>query len=121
MEVGTKLAWAALALIHAAPAAVVFRPALLERLYQVAPQGDLGVLLVHRGALFLAIVAGCLYAAFEPDARRGMTLVVAISVVSFLILYARAGFPAGALRPIAVGDVVALAPLMWLAIAAWRA
>lgn len=79
------------------------------------------MLLAHRGALFLAIVAACVYAAFDPPARRALSLVIAISVVGFLILYLRAGMPAGPLRTIALVDAAALIPLLFVAASAWRA
>lgn len=120
MELITKLCWALLALIHASPAAALFAPKLIKTLYGVDANGPVGVLLVHRGALFLAVVAVCLYAVFEPSARRAAGLVVSISVVAFLVLYARAGTPEGALRTIAIVDLVALAPLAFVVFAALR-
>ena len=119
MEILTRAAWAALALIHASPAAVLFAPALVERLYGIAPEGEAGVLIVHRGALFLAVVAACGFAVFQPDARRVVSVVVGISVVGFLLTYLRAGMPEGSLRTIAVVDAFALVPLIWVAWRAW--
>ncbi len=113
-------AWLLLALVHAAPAAVLVSPALIERLYGVAAAGDLGVLITHRGALFLAIVIVCLYAAWEPGARRAASLVVGISVVSFLVIYASAGAPSGSLRVIALADLLALLPLALVSWKAWQ-
>lgn len=117
MEILTQLSWGLLVLIHATPAAVLFWPSLLSRLYGIEPSGDLGVLMAHRGALFLVVMAVCAYAAFEASARRTAGIVAAISVLSFLVLYARANFPAG-LRSIAIGDLIALPPL---ALAVWSA
>jgi hypothetical protein len=113
-------AWIALALVHLAPAAVLARPDLLRSLYGVDAGGDLGVLLTHRGALFLGIVMVCAYAAFEPNARRAASLVVGISVASFLVLYCLAGMPAGSLRLIAWVDAAALPALGFVAWQAWR-
>ena len=45
MEVVTKLAWGFLALIHASPAAVLFAPSLVKRLWGIEANGALGVLL----------------------------------------------------------------------------
>lgn len=120
METTTKLAWALLALAHLSPAAVAFAPSLIERLYSVAPAGDLGVLLAHRGVLFLAIVTACVLAMFDPGARRSLGVVVAISVVGFLVHYLRAGAPPGPLRTIALVDAAALVPLGFALAAAWR-
>ena len=120
METSVKLAWALLALIHAMPAAVLFAPSTLRRLYGVEPDGDLGVLMTHRGALFLALVLLSLFAIFEPATRRSAGLAVSVSLTSFLVLYARAGCPAGSLRTIAIVDVVALAPLALVLYAGWK-
>lgn len=119
MEVVLKLAWVLLALVHLTPAMAFFVPSTLRRLYGIAPTGDVGVLLIHRGALFLAIVSACLYACFETSARRATSIVVAISVVGFLVTYVRSGAPTG-LRPIAIADGVALAPLALAVFGAWR-
>ena len=120
MEMATKIAWFLLALVHASPAAVLFRPSLVQRLYGVAPEGPTGLLLTHRGATFLAIVVAAIWAAFDPSVRRLCTVAVAIAVVSYLILYVRAGLPQGPLRTIAAVDTFALAPLLLVAWSAWR-
>lgn len=120
MDVSIKVAWLALGLIHLVPAASAFSPSLLERLYGVPPTGDLGVLLAHRGVLFCAVVASCAFAAFEPSARRPLAVVVAMSVVGFLILYVRGGMPAGPLRAVAIVDGIGLAPLAAVLWSAWR-
>ncbi len=120
MEHITKLAWALLALIHLAPAAVFFLPHLTQKLYNIDANGDLGVLITHRGALFLAIVAACLAGTFDPEARKAVSIVVAISVISFLWLYVRAGMPTGPLKTIALVDAIGLVPLLWVLWSAWR-
>jgi hypothetical protein len=102
------------------PAAVLAKPDLIGSLYGVEATGDLGVLLIHRGALFLAIVVVCLYAAWEPSGRRAASLVVGISVVSFIAIYAFAGAPPGSLRFIALADVLALGPLTLVSWKAWH-
>ena len=113
-------AWLLMALVHIMPAAVLVRPRLIGTLYGVPAEGDLGVLLMHRGSLFLAIVVVCLYAAWQPEARRAASLVVGISVCSFLVIYGAAGAPAGSLRLIAIADLFALAPLGLVSWQAWR-
>jgi hypothetical protein len=118
MELATKICWLIIAAIHASPAAVLFRPALTNTLYGVAPDGAAGLLLVHRGGLFLAVFAVAVFAAFVPDARKAATIVAGISVLSFLAIYLLAGAPAGPLRTIALADLVALPPL---AVVIWRA
>ena len=47
----------------------------------------------------VAIVALCLFALFDPAVRRAAAVTVAISVLGFLGVHARAGMPAGPLRP----------------------
>lgn len=121
MESITKLCWGLIALIHLLPASVLLKPSLTETLYNVPPSGDVGVLLVHRGALFLAVMVAALIAAFDPSARKIASLIAAISMIGFLIVYARAGLSEGALRKIAVTDAIGLLPLIWVSYQAWRA
>lgn len=120
MEMSIKLGWAILALLHVMPALSAFAPGLVERLYGVAPDGDAGVLLVHRGALFFAVCVTALYAMFDPGSRRLASLVLTISMVGFLIVYLRAGMAPGELRKIAIADLVGLVPLAWVTLNAWR-
>lgn len=120
MEIATKIAWLLLALVHVSPAAVLFRPGLLERLYGASPEGPSGLLLTHRGATFLAIVVAAIWAAFDPSVRRLCSVAVAIAVLSYLILYLRAGAPEGPLRTVAAVDAFALVPLLLVAWSAWR-
>ncbi len=110
--------WFILAATHASPAAVLLKPALIETLYGVPPTGSSGVLLIHRGALFLAVVVVALLAAFSPEARRAATLLVGISVIGFLLVYSMGGALEGPLRTIAIVDALALIPL---AIVTWKA
>jgi hypothetical protein len=119
MEIWLKTAWITLALVHTTPALAALSPAIMERLYGVAPSGELSVMLSHRGALFAAIVIGCMAAVFDPSARRAVALMVAVSVIGFLVLYMRAGAPAGKLRTIAIVDAAALAPLALVLWSAW--
>ncbi|MEN0066659.1 MAG: hypothetical protein AAGA48_31285 [Myxococcota bacterium] len=120
MNAWIATAWVSLGLIHVLPAAVVVRPGLTQRLYGVPADGEVGVLLVHRGVLFLAIVAVTALATLDPTARRAASLVVAISVVGFLVAYTSAGSPQGALRTIAIVDAIALLPLGLVLFDAWR-
>ena len=120
MEIATKIAWILLALVHASPAAVLFRPNLVQRLYGVSPEGAVGLLLTHRGATFLAIFVAAVWAAFDPSVRRLCTVIVAIAVLGYLFLYARAGMPEGPLRTIAAVDAFAIAPLLLVVWSAWR-
>lgn len=118
MELLTKAAWLGLAVIHATPSLVLFMPSMIQRLYGVPSSGSVGVLLTHRGALFLGVFAIAVLAAFDQNSRRAGALVVGISMVGFLIVYANAGSPVGALRTIAITDLIGL-PL--LALVAWEA
>ncbi|HPE47863.1 MAG TPA: hypothetical protein PLR76_05680 [Hyphomonas sp.] len=120
MEVTNKIAWALLALLHVTPALSAFAPGLVERLYGVSPDGDIGVLLVHRGALFLAVCIAALYAMVDPGSRRLASLILFVSMVGFLLVYVRAGLPAGELRKIAIADLIGLIPLTWVTVNVWR-
>jgi hypothetical protein len=114
------LCWLALAAVHASPAAVLFRPSLLGALYDIPAGGPARILLVHRGGLFLAVVIVAVFGALAPGARKAASLVVATSVISFLIVYAGAGAPEGGLRRIALVDAAALPPLAFVCWRAWR-
>lgn len=118
MERLVTIAWLLLAAAHALPAAVLFAPDLVQRLDGVTTDGDVGLLLLHRGALFGAVLVVALYAAFTPDARRAASLVTTMSVVGFLLIYMEGGRPAGPLRTIALVDAAALLPL---GLVTWRA
>lgn len=119
MEALTKAAWFSLALIHMTPALVLFAPGLLERLYGIPSTGDLGLLLTHRGGLFLAVCIASVFAAISPDARKLASLVVGISMISFLIIYLRAGLPEGPMRKIAITDFIGLIPLIFVTWRSW--
>lgn len=119
MDIALRLSWLALAAIHLLPAFVLFRPAMTEQLYQIAPNGDAGVLIVHRGALFFAVVAVSLLALVDSESRRAASLLVAISMAGFLFVFVRAGMPMGALRTIALVDIVGLIPLALVTFHAW--
>jgi hypothetical protein len=113
------LCWALLALIHALPALALLRPALITRLYGVAPGSETFLLLHHRAALFLVVVILCLWAMLRPEVRGLAAVAVAVSMVSFLLLWRAAGSPV-ALRSIALADLIGLLPLAIVALAAVR-
>ncbi len=118
MEMLVRLCWLVLAAVHLPPAAATAVPSLIERLYGVEPTGDVGVLLVHRATLFLAVAAASVYAAFVRTSRPVSSIVVGVSILGFLALYFRAAAPP-ALRTIAVVDMVALIPLGVVMVDAW--
>lgn len=111
------ICWGVLGLIHLLPALALFRPSMISALYGVPSGSTTFLLLHHRAALFLCVLLVCVWAALRPEVRPLASVVVAISMISFLWLYAAAGQPA-ALRQIAIAD---LAGLPFLAIAAWLA
>jgi hypothetical protein len=113
------LAWAALALVHLMPALATFSPALRRRLYGIESDGALKVMLTHRGVLFAAVLVACVYAAMAPEARQLASLVVAISLIGFLIVYSASGAPKGPLRNVALVDAVAIIPLAIVCADAW--
>jgi hypothetical protein len=106
-----------LALIHLMPAIALVRPSLITRLYVVQPSDRTFLLLHHRAALFLAIFVICMWAIFDPGARRIAAVAVAISMLSFLWLFLMNGSPA-ALRSIAIADLIGLPALAYVT---WRA
>ena len=112
------LAWLALMLVHTPPALATFSAKLRQRMYGVEEGGPLGVILTHRGVLFLAVAAVCVLAAFVPGARIAAGLVVSISVLGFLVTYLLSGSPKQ-LRTIALMDAIALAPLALVLIDVW--
>lgn len=109
--------WIVLLLIHLVPAAALFKPALLSTLYGVEVGSVSFTLLHHRAALFLVVVVICGWAAFRPEVRPLASVAVAISMLSFLWIYAAAGQPS-VLRQIALADLIAIP---FLAVAAWSA
>ena len=109
--------WVVLGLIHLLPALALFRPALISTLYGAETGSTAFLLLHHRAGLFLAVVIACIWAALRPEVRPLASVVVAVSMVSFLWLYFTASSPP-ALRQIAVADLVGLP---FLAVAAWLA
>ena len=108
MEIIIKLAWLVLAIIHLTPSLVIFRPSLLTKLYNVPSDGVIELLLTHRGGLFLTVVIACLISIFHIESRRLAAIVVGISMISFLLLYVKAGMPVGELRKIAIADAIGL-------------
>ena len=119
MELSTKTAWILLALIHVGPALTALLPSMIEKLYRIPADGETGVLLVHRGVLFAAVVSVAAYAIFDPSVRRMASIVLFLSMTGFLVHYLRAGAPSGGLRKIAIIDAVGLAPLIWVFVDAW--
>jgi hypothetical protein len=96
-----------------------FSPTLRKGLYGVSEDASLGVILTHRGALFLAVAVACAYAAFDPEARRLATIVAAISMLGYFAVYASAGLPKGQLRTIALMDLIATPALIFVLWDAW--
>jgi len=112
-----RIAWGLLALLHVTPALALVNPAFITRLYGVDRGDTAFVLLQHRAALFLAVVAICTWAMIDPASRRLASVAVAISMLSFVALFWLGGAP-DALRSIAIADLVGL-PI--LAFVVWRA
>lgn len=111
------ICWFLVGLVHLVPALALFRPALITQLYGIAPNSPLFLLMHHRAALFFAVLVACVWAAFDPGGRKLATLLAAISMLSFLILYQSYGRPAQ-ISTIALVDLIGLAPLAW---AGWHA
>jgi hypothetical protein len=111
-----RLLWLVLAAGHLLPALSAVQPAILVRLYGLAPGGDLSLLMRHRGVLFAVMVIIACWAAVDPGVRSLALLALGVSIGGFLLLYIGAASPA-ALRQIAIVDAV-LVPV--LAAAAYR-
>lgn len=111
--------WLVLAAIHLTPALAAVRAALLTSLYRLPPNNPLFLLMHHRAALFAAVLAACLIAAFHAPSRPLAVVVTAISMISFLLLYFMAGQPAP-LRTIARVDLIGLVPLAIVAYTAFQ-
>jgi hypothetical protein len=112
-----KGCWAMLAFIHALPAFALFKPSLLTSLYKVQADSVAYVLLHHRAAMFFGVFAACLWALLQPQSRQLATVVVGISMISFLGLFVLGGMP-DSLRLIVIVDSIGI---VFLAIAAWDA
>jgi len=112
------LAWLALVLVHTPPALATFSAPMRKGMYGVDDGGPLGLILTHRGVLFLAVASVCVLAAFNAEARVAALLVTSVSVIGFLIAYVVAGSPKR-LRTIAVVDAAALVPLAYVAFDVW--
>jgi hypothetical protein len=117
MIIFEKLCYVILVLIHITPASMLFRPAAIGKLYKLEASGPLLALLHHRAALFAIVVIACLWAMVDPAGRRLAVVVIATSMLSFLVIYWYAGSPP-ALKSIAMADLVGLP---FLAFAAWSA
>lgn len=111
-----RIAWGLLAALHLMPALAFVRPSLIARLYGVEAGGIAFALLQHRAALFALVVVVCIFAIFDPAVRRLAVVAVAISMISFLVVFSTSGQPK-ALRGIAVADMIGLVPIAYVA---WR-
>ena len=106
--------WGILALIHFMPALAFFRPSGMTQLYGIDAANPLFLLMHHRAALFLAVFIACVWAIFDPGARKLALVVVGVSMISFLFLYWQNGSPE-ALRIIAIADMIGIPALFALA------
>ena len=113
----TALAFAVVGAIHLMPVAPVFAAGdAVAPLRHRAADSTLLVLMRHRALLLALVGLLCLWASWWAPVRPAALLAAAINVVGFLGFYALYGNPAGALRTIAIADLIALPPLAY---AAW--
>jgi hypothetical protein len=101
------ICWGVLGLIHLLPALALFRPSMITTLYGIPSGSAEFLLLQHRASLFLGVLLVCVWAALRPEVRQLASVVVAMSMLSFLWLYAAAGQPL-VLRQIAIVDLLGL-------------
>ena len=120
MTLLVNVCWLALAALHVMPSAAVFAPKLVSRLYGVDPAGDVGLLLRHRAAQFVGVIVACTWALVDAHSRRLASALVAVSMISFLLLYWAAGRRERALARIARADLIGLAPLLIAIYSAWQ-
>jgi hypothetical protein len=113
----TAIAFVALAVVHLLPAAPIFAPDALVRLYGVAPTDSTLILILRHRAVLLALVGAlCLWAAVSESTRPAALVAASLNLASFLAFYLLHASFAGPLRTVALVDAVALIPL---AVAAW--
>jgi hypothetical protein len=120
MDIAVRIGWGLLALVHLMPALAFFRPGQMATLYRVNADNPLFSLMHHRAALFVVIFILCLWAMVDPAVRRLAAVGVGFSMLSFLLIYWRAGQPT-ALKTIAMVDLIGLLPLAFVAWAAFAA
>lgn len=108
--------WFILGLIHLPPFAAFFMPSLITRLYGVAGDDANFAMLQHRAALFGLVVIACAWAAVDPSSRKLAFVITAVSMLSFLTIYAIHGQPIS-LRAIAIADLIGLP---FLAYVGWK-
>ncbi|HEV7233056.1 MAG TPA: hypothetical protein VGN36_02340 [Sphingorhabdus sp.] len=112
-----RIAWVVLALVHLMPSLALIAPSLLTRLYGMQASEPLYLLMHHRAALFLAVFVACIWCAIDPTPRKLGVVVVAISMLSFLVLYFANGSPP-LLKQIAIADIIGLPALAYVG---WKA
>ena len=110
-----------LALIHALPAAALFAPGSLSRLYGFdAGDSVMTTLLQHRALLFGLLAAALVYAIFHPATRPPVLVATVVSMGGFIAIAAARGEGGGALRSIVVADIVGLIIAALTAYLSWK-
>ena len=112
-----RVCWIVLAFIHLSPFAAYFVPTMITRLYAIPAEDPSFALVHHRAALFGMVVVACIWAVIDPNVRRLTAVLVALSMLSFLIIYAFYGQPES-LKTIAIADVLGLPFLIYVT---WKA
>ncbi|MGB6228509.1 MAG: hypothetical protein WBF53_00095 [Litorimonas sp.] len=111
----------ALALIHVLPAAAVFAPGNLSKLYGFAPDDAvLTTLLQHRALLFGILAAALVYAIFVPATRWPVLIGAVVSMGGFVVIAAMRGELSGAVRSIVIADAVGLLIAALAAFLLWK-
>lgn len=104
--------------IHLLPLAGLTGVGAVQRMYDVRiDDPNLGVLMIHRAALFGLLGGFLILAAFDRDLRWPAIVGGLGSAVSFLIIAWATGNLSAALRKVAVIDVVAVVALIAAAVA----
>lgn len=109
------------AVVNLLPAVAVFSVDRACAVYGLEPvEGDLRLLLRHRGMLFAILGAGLLLAVFRPRLRTAAITVNAVSMAGFLALVPFEQPVGPALLRVAKVDAVGLILLAGSAVAFWK-
>jgi hypothetical protein len=104
--------FAAVGVIHLVPGLAFLAPAMITRLYGAGADGAVLLMLRHRAALLgivgIVLIVGAAMAPWRPAA----TLVGALSMASYLLLWLGAGPHRKPLQRIALIDAIALPALL---------
>lgn len=107
MEFIIKVFWFILVfVVYGMLVVVLFVFRLMECLYGIEVFGDLGILLVYWGGLFFVVFVVVLFVVFDFGVCKVVSVVVGISMISYLVVYGLMGFLDGFLCLVVFVDVL---------------